>query len=127
MHTLLHGATKFTLHSKKPNYQIYFRLHGTAAFSCGVPIFVWVLINAMWLLQSKWVPIFMGCLFCVGAYYPNFMVDEANTAAYAFIQVELAAQVYCHLCSCTSKKKKNCYDMGNCHRHVLLMCKHMHV
>ena len=46
----------------------------TGAFSCGMPIFVWVLINAMWLLKSKWVPIFMGCLFCVGAYYPDFTV-----------------------------------------------------
>ena len=46
-------------------------LHGMGAFSCGVPIFV---INAMWLLKSKWVPIFMGCLFCVGAYYPDFTV-----------------------------------------------------
>ena len=44
------------------------------AFSCGMPIFVWVLINSMWLLSSKWVPILMGCLFCVGAYYPNFTV-----------------------------------------------------
>ena len=26
------------------------------AFLCGVPIFVWVPINTMWLLQSKWVP-----------------------------------------------------------------------
>ena len=33
------------------------------AFSSGVPIFVWVLINAMWLLKSKWVPIFMGGYF----------------------------------------------------------------
>ena len=35
------------LQSKKPNQQIHFRLHGTGAFSCGVPIFVWVLINTM--------------------------------------------------------------------------------
>ena len=40
-----------------------------SAYSCGVSIFVWVL-NVMWLLQSKWVPIFMGCLFSesVGGY-----------------------------------------------------------
>ena len=24
--------------------------------------------------EIKWVPIFMGCLFCVDAYYPNFTV-----------------------------------------------------
>ena len=28
----------------------------------------------MWLLYSKWVPIFMGYLFSMGAYYPNFRV-----------------------------------------------------
>ena len=44
------------------------------AYIHGVPIFVWVLINAMRWLQSKWVPIFMGCLFCVGAYCPGFTV-----------------------------------------------------
>ena len=33
------------------------------AFSSGVPIFVSVLTNTMWLLKSKWVPIFMWCLF----------------------------------------------------------------
>ena len=40
-----------------------------SADSCGVSIFVWVL-NVMWLLQSKWVPIFIGCLFSesVGGY-----------------------------------------------------------
>ena len=38
------------------------------AFLCGVPIFVWVLINTM--------PIFMGCLFCVGAYYSDFTVQN---------------------------------------------------
>ena len=37
---------KLALCSKKPNQQIHFRLHGTGAFSCGVPIFVWVLINS---------------------------------------------------------------------------------
>ena len=35
------------------------------AFLCGVLIFVWVLINTMWLLQ--WVPIFMECLLTLGA------------------------------------------------------------
>ena len=30
----------------------------------------------MWLLKSKWVPIFMGCLFCVCAYYPDFTVSQ---------------------------------------------------
>ena len=32
-----------------------------------------MLINTMWLLQSKRVPIFMGCLFSMDAYYPNFI------------------------------------------------------
>ena len=41
---------KEPLRSKKPNQQIHFHLHGTGAFSIGVPIFVWVLINTMWLL-----------------------------------------------------------------------------
>ena len=31
-----------------------------------VPIFVWVTDVGV---VIKWVPIFMGCLFCVGAYY----------------------------------------------------------
>ena len=35
---------------------------GNGCFLCGVPKYVWVLINAMWLLQSKCVPIFMGYL-----------------------------------------------------------------
>ena len=55
-----------------------FHLHGTSAFSYGVPIFVWVLINAevvfvikMGAQYSRTV-ILCGCLFCVGAYYPNF-------------------------------------------------------
>ena len=47
-------------------------IHGVLIL-CGVPIFAWVLINAMWL-------IFMGCLFCVGAYYPDFtVVRHTNT------------------------------------------------
>ena len=32
------------LRSKKSNQRIHFHLHGTGAFACGVPIFVWVLI-----------------------------------------------------------------------------------
>ena len=48
--------------------KITFVLYEMGALSCGVPIFVWVLINVMWLLQSKLVPIFMGCLFRVGIY-----------------------------------------------------------
>ena len=28
------------------------------------------------LVVIKWMPIFMGCLLCVGAYYPNFMVNH---------------------------------------------------
>ena len=32
-------------------------------------LYRYLYINAMWLLKSKWVPIFMGCLFCVCAYY----------------------------------------------------------
>ena len=35
----------------------------------------WIEVNLVSpLLQSKWVPIFIGCLFCVGAYYPDFTV-----------------------------------------------------
>ena len=30
--------------------EIQFCLHGNGAFSCGMPIFIWVLINLMWLL-----------------------------------------------------------------------------
>ena len=38
------------------------------AFSSGVPIFVQVLRNVMWLLKSKLDTYILGCLICVGAY-----------------------------------------------------------
>ena len=31
-----------------------------------------MLIKTMGLLLSKWVPIFMRCIFSMGAYYPDF-------------------------------------------------------
>ena len=65
------GTGKISWYVWKPNQQSHFRLNNRFLF---VPIFLWVLINTMGLLYSKWVPIFMGCLFSMGAYYPNFRV-----------------------------------------------------
>ena len=48
------------------------------AYSCRVPILVWVLTIGTWL---NWVPIFMGCLLSMGAYYPDstvIVVDYAD-------------------------------------------------
>ena len=45
-----------------------------------VPFLVWVLINAMWLLQSKWVPIFMGAYFVWELVIPNIIVQSLRWA-----------------------------------------------
>ena len=65
---------------EKPTQQIHFRING--CLFCEVPIFVWVLINAVWLLLSKWVPKFMGCLFSMGAYYPDILLHQICAALY---------------------------------------------
>ena len=43
-------------------------------------------VHVMWLLQSKWVPIFMGCVFSMGAYYPQF---------YSMVYGEMKAVLAC--------------------------------
>ena len=80
---------KWLLHLKKPNQQTHFCLHGMGAFSCGVPISVWVLINTM--------PIFMGCLFCVGAYYSDFTVCSKWTVPTDNMRPKLHDNYSCHL------------------------------
>ena len=51
------------------------------AFSCGVPIFVWVLINADVVVVIKMGAYIHGVLICVGAYYPDFMVFTHNVVS----------------------------------------------
>ena len=70
----LDTGEKYLLCSKKPNQQIHFRLRGMGAFSCGVPIFVWVLIIVIGCCNQNGMSIFTGCLFCAGVYYPDFTV-----------------------------------------------------
>ena len=52
---------------EKAKSVIHFCLHRTGAFSCGVPIFLWVLIMRCGCNQN-------GCLYSWGAYYPDFTV-----------------------------------------------------
>ena len=49
--TLIRLATKF----EKPDQQIHFCFHCNQSLLCEVPIFVWVLINILWLLETKFV------------------------------------------------------------------------
>ena len=42
------------------------------AFLCEVPIFVWVLINDNLVFGIKMGAYIHGCLFSMGAYYPDF-------------------------------------------------------
>ena len=43
-----------------------------------MPIFVWVLINGDVVVVIKMSAYIHGCLFCVGAYYPDFMVSGVH-------------------------------------------------
>ena len=40
--------------------------------------------RAMWLLQRKWVPIFLKCLFSMGTYHQDFTVDDYFPLAFLF-------------------------------------------
>ena len=48
-------------------------------------LYGYLYINAMWLLKSKWVPIFMGCLFCVCAYYFTVFAKHVILSACSFL------------------------------------------
>ena len=67
----------------------------------GVPIYVWLLINAMQLLKPNWVPTFMGCLFCVAAYYHDFTVHPL----YSFENMYLPCSEPCTTCMQTAIMK----------------------
>ena len=97
----------------------------TGAFSCGVPIFVWVLTNTMWLLQSKWVPIFMMCWFCVGAYYPNFTVHmHMHTYQHTPARLLSHNMAECSSCTCSFERLYNAYNYFYSHKLYCLLKLH---
>ena len=56
----------------KPNQQLHFHLHSNGCLFMWGAYFRMGAYKCDVVVVIKRVPIFMGCLFCVSAYYPDF-------------------------------------------------------